>query len=420
MIIPRLALQSLCNRRLTAILAVSSIALSVALLLGVEKVRNGARESFANTISGTDLVAGARGGGVQLLLYSVFRIGNASNNITWESYQDIASRPEVAWIVPLSLGDSHHGYRVLGTTADYFEHYKFRRDRGLQFATGGAFTDLFDAVLGSDVAEALGYKLGDPIVVAHGIGRVSFQDHGDKPFRVAGILEKTGTPVDRTVHVSLEAIEAIHVDWQSGAAPQPGQSVSAEEVRRMELQPKAVTAALIGLKSKLGAFTLQRWINEYDEEPLTAVLPGVALQELWSIVGAAEQALLIISAMVVATALIGMMTAIFSTLNERRREMAILRSVGARPLHVLGLLVAEAGLLAIAGTLIGFAVLYGGLILARPLIDAAFGLYIDIGWPGRRELITLLTIVLAGLVAGFLPAFRAYRSSLADGLVIRV
>jgi putative ABC transport system permease protein len=420
MIIPRLALQSLRNRRLTALLAMSSIALSVALLLGVEKVRNGARESFANTISGTDLVAGARGGGVQLLLYSVFRIGNASNNITWESYQDIASRPEVAWIVPLSLGDSHHGYRVLGTTADYFEHYKFRRDRGLEFATGGVFTDLFDTVLGSDVAEALGYKLGDPIVVAHGIGRVSFQEHGDKPFRVAGILEKTGTPVDRTVHVSLEAIEAIHVDWQSGAAPQPGEAVSAEEVRRMDLQPRAVTAALIGLKSKLGAFTLQRWINEYNEEPLTAVLPGVALQELWSIVGAAEQALLIVSAMVVATALIGMMTAIFSTLNERRREMAILRSVGARPLHVLGLLVAEAGVLAIAGTLIGFAALYVGLLLARPVIDAAFGLYIDIGWPGRRELITLLAIVLAGLAAGFLPALRAYRSSLADGLVIRV
>jgi putative ABC transport system permease protein len=220
--------------------------------------------------------------------------------------------------------------------------------------------------------------------------------------------------------VSLKAIEAIHVDWQSGAAPQPGEAVSAEEVRQMDLKPRAVTAALIGLKSKLGAFTLQRWINEYDEEPLTAVLPGVALQELWSIVGVAEQALLIVSAMVVATALIGMMTAIFSTLNERRREMAILRSVGARPLHVLGLLVAEAGVLATAGTLIGFAALYVGLLLARPVIDAAFGLYIDIGWPGRRELITLLAIVLAGLAAGFLPALRAYRSSLADGLVIRV
>jgi putative ABC transport system permease protein len=124
MIIPRLALRSLGNRRLTAILTILSIGLSVALLLGVEKVRSGARESFANTISGTDLIVGARGGGVQLLLYSVFRIGNASNNITWKSFQDVAARPEVAWIVPLSLGDSHRGFRVLGTTRDYFERYR--------------------------------------------------------------------------------------------------------------------------------------------------------------------------------------------------------------------------------------------------------------------------------------------------------
>jgi putative ABC transport system permease protein len=419
-IIPRLALQSLRNRRLTAILTVLSIGFSVALLLGVEKMRGAARASFANTISGTDLIVGARGGGVQLLLYSVFRIGNASNNFTWESYQDIASRPEVGWIVPLSLGDSHHGFRVLGTTREYFDRYRFRRDRGLQFAAGAPFADLFDTVIGADVAETLGYKLGDPIVVSHGLGRVSFQDHGDKPFRVSGVLRKTGTPVDRTVHVSLEALEAIHVDWQSGAAPAPGQGISAEDVRRMNLQPKAVTAALVGLDSKLGAFSLQRWVNEYREEPLTAVLPGVALQELWSVVGAAEQALLVVSAMVVATALLGMITTILSTLNERRREMAILRSVGARPLHILGLLVTEAGTLAFLGMLAGLIALYAGLYLARPLIDTAFGLYVDIAWPTRRELFELAAIVAAGFAAGLLPALRAYRISLADGLVARV
>ncbi|MDX1540865.1 MAG: ABC transporter permease, partial [Geminicoccaceae bacterium] len=130
----KIAWRSLLNRRLTALLTMLAIAISVMLVLGVEKVRNGARTSFANTIAGTDLIVGARAGDVQLLLYSVFRIGNATNNITWQSYQDIAARPEVAWIVPLSLGDSHKGFRVLGTTTDYFEHYRFRGDRGLSFA----------------------------------------------------------------------------------------------------------------------------------------------------------------------------------------------------------------------------------------------------------------------------------------------
>ncbi len=230
----------------------------------------------------------------------------------------------------MSLGDSHRGFRVLGTTTDYFTRYKYRHGQPLAFAAGKPFADLFDVVIGADVASTLGYKVGDRIVVAHGVGSVSFVEHEDKPFQVSGILAKTGTPVDRTLHVSLEAIEAIHVDWQGGM-PVPGQTISADEVRKMHLEPKAITAALVGLKSKLATFKLQRAINEYREEPLSAIIPGAALQELWGLVATAETALSVISAMVVATALLGMVTTILTTLNERRREMAILRSVGARP-----------------------------------------------------------------------------------------
>jgi putative ABC transport system permease protein len=418
MIVLRLALKSLLNRWVTAALTIATIAASVVLLLGVEEVRTGARQSFADTISGTDLIVGARSGGLNLLLYAVFRIGNATNNVTWASYQDIAARPEVEWIVPLSLGDSHHGFRVLGTTPEYFAHYKYRQTHGLAFTAGGPFSDLFDAVVGSDVAASLGYNVGDPIVIAHGLGAVSFLEHDDKPFRVAGILEKTGTPVDRTVHVSLAAIEAIHVDWQSGARV-PGQSVSADDVRRMDLQPKAVTAALVGLKSKLAAFRLQRAINEYRAEPLSAILPGAALQELWGLVGTAETALKVVSAMVVATALLGMLTMILSTLNERRREMAILRSVGARPRTVLGLLMAEAGVLTAAGVAVGLALLYAALFLARPWVDSAYGLHLPIG-PLKPDAWAMLGIVvLGGCAAGLLPAMRAYRLSLADGMTVR-
>lgn len=418
MIVPRLALQSLRNRALTASLTVLAIAVSVMLLLGVEKVRTGARQSFADTISGTDLIVGARSGSIQLLLYSVFRIGNATNNITWKSYEDIAKRPEVAWVVPLSLGDSHHGFRVLGTTEDYFKRYRFRHGQEIAFAEGQPFHDLFDAVVGADVAEALGYKVGDEIIVAHGLGSVSFVEHADKPFRVSGILAKTGTPVDRTVHVSLPAIEAIHVDWQGGI-PQPGQSVSAEDVRKMDLQPKAITAALVGLKSKLATFKLQRMINNYRQEPLSAIIPGAALQELWGLVGTAETALAVVSAMVVATALLGMVTMILTTLNERRREMAILRSVGARPVTILGLLATEAGLLTLMGVLVGVALLYAALWVLQPWIDHTYGLHLEIDPPTSREVITLAAIVAAGFLAGLLPALRAYRLSLADGMTVR-
>jgi putative ABC transport system permease protein len=418
MIVPRLALQSLRNRSLTAVLTVLAIAVSVMLLLGVEKVRIGARQSFADTISNTDLIVGARSGAIQLLLYSVFRIGNATNNVTWKSYQDIAKRPEVAWTVPLSLGDSHRGFRVLGTTADYFNRYTYRRDKRLAFAAGGPFSDLFDVVIGSDVADTLGYKVGDRIVVAHGLGSIAFVEHADKPFRVSGILAKTGTPVDKTLHVSLEAIEAIHVDWQNGM-PVAGQSISADDVRKMTLEPKAITAALVGLKSKLATFKLQRLINEYPEEPLSAIIPGAALQELWGLVGTAETALSAVSAMVVATALLGMVTTILTTLNERRREMAILRSVGARPTTVLGLLTTEATLLTLAGVLLGTALLYVSLALLQPVIDRAYGIRIDLDPPTAREMGMLAAIVVAGFVAGLIPAVRAYRMSVADGMTVR-
>ena len=418
MIILRLALKSLANRWLTALLTIFSIALSVMLLLGVEKVRTGARQSFADTISGTDLIVGARSGSLNLLLYSVFRIGNATNNITWKTYQDIAARPDIAWIVPISLGDSHRGFRVMGTTPDYFSLYHYRHGQPLEFASGAPFSDLFDAVIGADVAAELGYKTGDKIIVAHGLGSVSFLEHDDKPFRVSGILAKTGTPVDRTVHVSLAAIEAIHVDWQSGARI-PGQSVSADDVRKMNLEPKAITAAFIGLKSKLAAFRLQRAINEYPEEPLSAILPGAALQELWGLVGTAETALSAVSGMVVVTALLGMVTMILTTLNERRREMAILRSVGARPLTILSLLVTEAGVLTFCGVALGTILLYGALFVLQPFIDRTYGLHIAIDPPTRDQLAILAGIVAAGFVAGLLPALRAYRLSLADGMTVR-
>ena len=418
MIVLRLALQSLRNRLGTAALTVLSIALSIMLLLGVEKVRTGARQSFADTISGTDLIVGARSGSLNLLLYSVFRIGNATNNISWDSLSEIASAPEVAWMVPLSLGDNHRGFRVLGTSADYFKYYKYRRNQPLIFTAGKPFADLFDAVIGADVAAALGYKVGDPIVVAHGLGSVAFVEHDDKPFRVAGILAKTGTPADRTVHVSLEAIEAIHIDWQSGGRA-PGQGVTAEEVRQMPLTPKAVTAALVGLTSRIKTFQLQRAINDYPREALSAILPGAALQELWGLVGTAETALSAVSLMVVVTALLGMVTMILTSLNERRREMAILRSVGARPSTILGLMTAEAGVLTALGVGMGIVLLYLALFILQPYIDRVYGLHLDIAAPTTGEWAKLLAIVAGGIIAGLVPAIRAYRMSVADGMTVR-
>ena len=416
----RLALTSLNNRRFTALLTVFAIALSVCLLLAVERIRTETRASFASTISGSDLIVGARSGSVNLLLYSVFRIGNATNNIRWDSFEHFAGHPRVKWAIPLSLGDSHRGYRVLGTSAAYFEHYQYGRNQALQFTEGLPFGDLFEVVLGAEVADALDYKVGQQIVLAHGVSTVSLVKHDDKPFTVVGILARTGTPVDRTLHISLAGMEALHVDWQNGMPARGAARLSAEQARELGLQPKAITAMLLGLNSKIATFSLQREINEFRGEPLLAILPGVALQELWSLMGTAEKALFVVSLFVVLTGLIGMLTAILTSLNERRREMAILRSVGARPWHIGSLLVLEAFSLAAAGVGLGLALLYIGIAASRGWLRTQYGLDLPLAAPSLYEWQLLGAILAAALLMGVIPALRAYRQSLSDGLSIRL
>lgn len=413
-----LTLKSVANRKTSALLTVFTIAVSISLLLGVEQIRRDAKASFANAVSGSDLVVGARSGSVQLLLYSVFRIGNATNNISWQSYQKIAKHSQIAWTIPLSLGDSHRGFRVLGTNQDYFEHFRFGNKQSLRFAQGAAFEGVFDAVLGADVASQLQYSLGDKLVIGHGTGNVNFYKHEDKPFTAVGILKKTGTPVDRTIHVSLEAIEAIHLGWESGAPS--GRQYSMEEALGADLQPEVITAFLVGLKSKIATFKLQRAINEYRGEPLLAILPGVALQELWGLLGVAETALFTISVFVVVAGLTGMLTVIWSGLNERRREMAILRSVGAKVRHIFALLMLEAGMMAVAGVLLGVLLYYSILLGVQPMLENQFGLFITPGWLQPSDLMILGGVVIAGFLVGLIPAYRALRLSLADGMTVRV
>ncbi|WP_061007819.1 ABC transporter permease [Vibrio sp. CUB2] len=414
----KLAWKSLMNRKATAILTIMTVAISVVLLLDVERIRTQAKDSFANTISGTDLIVGGRSGQVNLLLYSVFRIGNATNNIDWKSYEEFANHRAVDWAIPISLGDSHKGFRVMGTNHSYFEHYKYGSKQPLTFSEGREFNGLFETVLGSDVAKKLGYKIGSEIIIAHGISDVGFSRHDNLPFKVVGILAPTGTPVDKTVHVSLEAIEAIHVGWESGA--RLGPTPSAEELKARDFQPKQITAMLIGLKSRIQTFALQRQINTYPQEPLSAIMPGVALHELWGMMSIAEQALMAVSGFVVVAGLLGMLSSLLTSLQERRREMAILRAMGARPKHVFSLLISEASLLTFAGIIVGVAGLYSMLALLQPIIQQSYGIHLTLTALSPYEWMLLGFVQCAGIVIGFIPAFRAYRQSLSDGMTIRI
>jgi putative ABC transport system permease protein len=412
-----LAMKSAWARRLTLSIALVAVALSSALLLAVERVRHDARQSFGQSISGVDLVVGARTGGVQLMLYAVFHSGAATNNIRWESFEAIASNPAVAWAVPISLGDGHRGFPVVGTTPTYFEHFRYADGRPLAFAAGQPFAGVFEAVLGSDVARALNYRVGDRIVLSHGMAELG-PEHADKPFSVVGVLAPTGTPVDRSVHVSLEAITAIHLDWVGGA-PLPGLSIPPEQVRKFDLAPKEITALLVGLKNRADVFRVQRFINNFRGEPLLAVMPGVALDELWQTLGLVERTLFAVSALVVVVGLAGLAATLLAGLNERRRELAILRSLGAGPRDIFLMLTVEGLAVTALGTALGVALLTVGIALLAPFAQAQFGVHLTLRPPAGDEWRLLGAILATGLFASLAPGWRAWRMSLADGLTPR-
>jgi putative ABC transport system permease protein len=416
-----LAYRSLKNRKLTSILTLLSLALSVSLWVGIEHIRVGARESFSNTISQTDLIVGARGGSLQLLLYTVFHMGSPTANVSYESYEKIKNQPAVLWTIPISLGDSHRGYRVVGTNEDFYRHYRYRQDRPLELETGRVPTEVFDVALGSEVAQKLAYKPGTRIIVTHGVTNTGgIMDHDDKPFTVVAILKPTHTPLDRSLYVTLEGIEAMHIDWKKGAPPLKGQGIPAERIKREDLRIGQITAFFLRTKARVQTLGLQREINNFTEEPLMAVIPGVALSELWNGISYGEQVLKVVALFVVIVGLVGMLMALYTSLNERRREIAILRALGVGPLKVMFLLVLESGLLALVGSLLGIALVYGLVVALQPLIERQFGLYLPVKTLTATEHLYVAAVVLAGLIVGLIPAWKAYRNALSDGLSVRI
>ncbi|KPH89881.1 MULTISPECIES: ABC transporter permease [Pseudoalteromonas] len=415
MILFKLAYKSLLNRRASVLLTLLTIAISVMLLLSIERVRIDAKSSFSNTISGTDLIVGARTGDIQLLLSSVFRIGHTNNGVSWQSYQYITKQRGVKWSIPISLGDSHKGQAVLGTTLDYFKHYRFAKKQSLAFEQGQAFSSINEVVIGSEVASKLAYKTGDEIVISHGMGNTSFHHHDDNPFKVVGILKPTGTPVDKTLHVPLAAIELIH-----GGGHHDHDDHHDHSSHALVGHPKQITAFLMGFDSPLYTLQIRRNINQFKPEPLLAIMPTVTLKELWEMLAIIEKILLLFSFVVVIISLLGMLTTLLANLNQRRRELAILRSVGARPWQLFSLISIESLLTTFLGCLVGCTLFYALMGTTAGYLQSQAGVSINISMLSDYELTLIGVIMAAGFIIGLIPATRAYFYSLSDGMSIKI
>ncbi len=421
MIYLKLALKSLRNRIFSSALTVISIALSVMLLLAVERTKRASEEGFTQSVSQADLLVGARTGPLNLILYTVFNMGSASNNISMQTYEDIQKNPAVEWTIPYSLGDGHKGFRVVATDENFYQHYRFRGDQKVEFLSGKPALDIWDVVVGSEVQKKLNYNLNDSIVIAHGVTRgEGIQLHDDKPFKISGILKPTGTAIDQTVYISLLGMEAIHIDWKNGSQPTKENSTPQDQMTKESIKIGQITSFFLRTKSRIQTLKLQRDINNYSEEPLMAIIPGATLSDLWRGLSNIETVLKIISFMVMIVGLFSMLSTILAGLNERRREMSILRSIGAGPLQLCLLLVFESAFLTFIGLMIGLLIELAAFFILSGWLESQFGFYVTGDSVTKTEILYLLLVFIFGILIGFIPAYRASRLALKDGLSARI
>ena len=440
----KLAFKSIRHRSFATTATVFSVVLSLLLLFSVERVRRSVEDSFTQTVFGVDLLVGARTGSLQLVLFSVFNIGQVTNNVSYDSYDKIHHHPDVEWTIPISLGDGHKGYRVVGTTTEFFEHYQVRSNEHLKMLNGAIFTEANEVVLGYEVAETLKYKLGDKIIVAHGsTSGESFEEHADNPLTVVGILDATGTAVDRSLYMTLAAMDHMH---EPGEGHHEGESAEEHakhddhnghdhhkhhdekehegaahdhEAHDHEHHPEAITSFFVKLKSKTKILSMQREITENKDEALLAVIPGSVLSDLWKSLSSIELVLKVISALVMIVGLVGMIIALMTSLNERRREMAILRSLGAGFSHLAKLVFLEVFLI------LGLSVMTSAVL--KILLETAlsqfvakkFGLYFAGPWFSVTDITMMVATVVVGLVFALFPILVFKNKSLKDGLAVK-
>jgi putative ABC transport system permease protein len=444
----RLALKSLWYRRVATVLTIISISLSVALFVGVGKTKEATRDAFSGAISRVDLIVGPRTGTISLLLYSVFHVGNPTHNVSMKAVDFARRQPEVAWVVPYSLGDGFRGFPVIGTVPEFFERYKVRNGEDLRFLEGQSFKADGDAVIGSDVARTLGLKLGQKIVLSHGHTEDGdgFEKHEEHPFSIAGILRTTGTPVDKSVYVSLVGMAEIHRDLMTQEKSTHEEHASEKEhdhdddedqaqghsddhghdhenssfkTSDGKIAVTAVSGFFLGARNRMESLNLQRTLNTWQGDALLAVLPGMAMAELWKNLAIFENALSIVSFSVVIAGILGLFVSLYIISGQRQREMMVLRAVGAGPMTIFSLLAGEAIFLVLAGIGVGAGVMYGGLTLLAPWIEKRFSVTLFLSGPSTDDFIFASSMLVVGCIVGIVASFNAYRSAMHDGLGTR-
>jgi putative ABC transport system permease protein len=390
--------RSLRQHALSTVVTACSIALGAGLLMSVWVVKEQARSTFAGVNSGFDAVLGARGAKLQLVLSAVFHLESSPGNVRWEDYLTIRTNPNVALAVPVAMGDNYRGWRVVGTTPDFFDKTELdSRSRRFELANGRWFDpELREAVIGSFAAERLGLKVGDEFEPYHGLAFDEQAKH-EETYVVVGVLKPSNTPADRVIWIPLEGVQ-----WMGGHDPRSVTDVSAVLVK---LKVGGVTG-----------FQLDQLYNKQGDRLTFAWPISAVVAELFNKLGWFDGVLTIVAWLVVLVATGSMLASIYNSMNERRRELAILRALGAHRATLSGAVILEAASIAALGAFAGYFVYAAILAGVASLLRARTGVVLEVVHWDPVLVFAPATIVVLGALAGFVPALKAYRTDVAENL----
>jgi putative ABC transport system permease protein len=396
----RWAWQFLWSRPLAAALNLLLLSLGLASITLVLLVNHQIQQAFARDLAGIDVVVGAKGSPLQLILSGVFQIDTPTGNVPLADVQTLQANPQVAKLIPISMGDSFKGYRIIGTTPDYLSHYA-----GVM-ASGAMWQAPMQAVLGAKVARDTGLRVGDSFVGSHGLGGGGHA-HGQTPYTVTGVLAPSGSVMDRLILTATESVWRVHE--KDTALDAADQKILEEE--------REVTLALIQYRSPLAAVTFPRFINTSTN--MQAASPALEVSRLLGLIGIGADVLRAFAGVLLLTAGVSVFIALWSAVRERRADLALLRMLGAAPRQLAALLWCEALWLALLATLLGLALGQGVAALLAVALDVDKSISLAaLNWPVALLSVPALALGVA-VASALLPTWEAYRVSVLELLQSR-
>jgi putative ABC transport system permease protein len=408
--------RSLGQHALSTIITALSIALGSGLVMAVFSIKSQTYEAFTGGQAGFDAVLGARGSQLQLVLNTVFHLETSPGNIPWAMYQQIKEDPRVKLAIPYAVGDNYQGFRIVGTTREIFTQFEYQKGRKFQAQPGGRFftqdsQSSHEAVIGSYVAQATGLRAGATFNPYHGLIYDERQRHRDQ-YTVAGVLEATNSPSDRVIWIPIDGVYRMSGHVLRGS----GETFRAAEGEEIPDEHKEVSAVMLKLRDPQSGFQLDQTINKQGKVATLAWPIGRVMAELFDKLGWMNRVLAMVAYLVIAVAAGSILASVYNTINERRREFAILRALGARRTTVFSVIVIEAALIALIGALCGYMVYAAILAVTKIIVKAQTGVELNVWLIDPILWLTPLLMVAVGALAGLIPAFKAYRTDVAEHL----